>query len=317
MKTDGIIFIGDPHITSRKPGRRKDDFESAILGKLQEAINVANLNNCQPIILGDLFDRPKESSEALKTKTMRILNSSNYKPICLVGNHDISNEKLSDGDTLAMFSEAGVLEVIKESGIHCTLEIGGKTILLGGTPYGQEIPDTVMEYKRNDEKVIWLTHHDLAFGSTYPGAQELFEIDGCGFVINGHMHHQKDIEKRGKTVWFNPGNITRKAIDDIDHVPSIWKLNNDFRIEQIVLTYEKDVISLKGRLVDEIQPSENASDIESAFANLLSSSVTGNQDKTADGAYIWDQIKDKFENDQTDSATRAYITDLFNTSIQS
>ena len=74
MKTSGIIFIGDPHITSRKPGRRKDDFEQAILGKLQESINIANSNDCQPIILGDLFDRPKESSEALKNE-----DNANFK----------------------------------------------------------------------------------------------------------------------------------------------------------------------------------------------------------------------------------------------
>ena len=54
--TRGVLYIGDPHVWSKKPGRRRDeDFLATILGKLGQAAEIANKNHLWPICPGDLL----------------------------------------------------------------------------------------------------------------------------------------------------------------------------------------------------------------------------------------------------------------------
>jgi hypothetical protein len=50
----GLLCIGDPHLASRVPGFRKDDYPRAILGKLTWAFNYAREHNLLPVILEQL-----------------------------------------------------------------------------------------------------------------------------------------------------------------------------------------------------------------------------------------------------------------------
>ena len=299
-QADGLLFIGDPHISSKKPGRRTDDdFSSTIIGKLNEAIGIANAKNYVPVILGDLFNNPKEKSEGVKTRTIRALNKAIHKPVCLVGNHDITHSKLSDEDSLALLAETNVLEIIKESGVHKKYKLGEKTVVLGGTPYGQKIPNDVSDLKEDGENIIWITHHDLAFDGAYPGASELFEMKGCNLVINGHMHMYKKPKVVGKTTWFNPGNITRQSTDVKDHIPKVWGFSSIGKIEPITLTYEKKIFDLTGYLVDPKKHEDNEENLESTFVKLLEAEAATDVNKTDDGALIWEQIQEKFEREKT------------------
>jgi len=44
----GLLFIGDPHVASRPPGFRKDDYPEAILQKLQWALDYAREHRLGP-----------------------------------------------------------------------------------------------------------------------------------------------------------------------------------------------------------------------------------------------------------------------------
>ena len=308
---DGFLFIGDLHISSKKPGRRKDvDFGATIIGKLREAMKIANSKNYVPVILGDLFNSAKENSEGLKTRTIRALNTANHKPICLVGNHDITHSKLSDEDSLAMLGESGIIELIRETGPHKRFALGEKKVLLGGTPYGQEIPNNVEDLKEEGENIIWLTHHDLAFDGAYPGATELFEIKGCNLVINGHMHLTKPHQTVGTTTWFNPGNITRQSLETWEHIPRVWGFSNKGQIQPIELEYEKNIFNLTGRLSDAIEDTEHEENLESTFVKLLEVESSNDLEKSDDGAIIWEQIQDKFGREGTDPKVQHIVASL-------
>src|SRR5688500_5680347 len=56
----GLLCIGDPHLASRAPGFRKDDYPRNILAKLEWAMNYAETNELLPVILGDLFHYPRD-----------------------------------------------------------------------------------------------------------------------------------------------------------------------------------------------------------------------------------------------------------------
>jgi hypothetical protein len=51
----GLLCIGDPHLASRVPGFRKDDYPRAILDKLTWTLRYAAEHRLLPAILGDLF----------------------------------------------------------------------------------------------------------------------------------------------------------------------------------------------------------------------------------------------------------------------
>ena len=100
---NGLLVIGDPHVGSRRPGRRKDTvWPKAVLGKLEHCVAIANQRGLAPVILGDLFDRPVEPDESLKNQLIRILKGFHLRPLVNVGNHDIQHTTLTDGDTLAL-----------------------------------------------------------------------------------------------------------------------------------------------------------------------------------------------------------------------
>ena len=65
----GLLFIGDPHLASRPPGFRKDDYPATILEKLRWCLHYAEENNLRPIFLGDLFDFPRDNANWLLVRT--------------------------------------------------------------------------------------------------------------------------------------------------------------------------------------------------------------------------------------------------------
>ncbi len=57
--------------------------------------------------------------------------------------------------------------------------------------------------------VIWVTHHDLKFPDYEAGRVALREIPGLDLVVNGHIHTPKPPQQCGRTLWVNPGSISR------------------------------------------------------------------------------------------------------------
>lgn len=318
----GIVFIGDPHVSSVKPGRRTDkNYPETILNKIEFIANYCNENELVAVFLGDIYESAVEKDEALKTRLLRLLKSFNLTPVSNVGNHDISNQTLTDHDSLKYLEEAGAIKVAAISGALETFEIAGKNVSLGATPYGQNIPTDARQYFPKSDTIIWITHHDLAFEGAYPGSQELHQIKGCKLAVNGHMHLKKDLIRVGETTWYNPGNITRQAVDAIDHIPMISVLTEKGGLKTVVIPHEKSVFDLTGRLIESISPGEKqkSQDIEnnpeSAFVSLLEANSSMEMEKSDDGSIIMEDIISKFERDQTDDVVQNIVLSIHKKSL--
>ncbi|EPX83422.1 metallophosphoesterase family protein [Salipiger mucosus] len=320
-RASGFLFVGDPHVSTRRPGRRKDDdYQTTILNKLAEAVRIANEHNYVVVILGDLLDEPVPGSESLKNRLIRILKSARFKVVNLLGNHERTHAKLSDDDTLPLLENSGAFDLIRESGPYGVFDFEGTRIGLGGTPYGEDIPDDVSDMFPGDCKsVVWITHHDLAFEGAYPGSRPLHEIKGCKLAVNGHMHLMKKIRKEGETTWFNPGNITRQAVDAIEHTPRVWGFDQNGRIEPFELTHRKDVFDLTGRLISSIteDSEDEEQSLESVFVQLIQVEDSEDFSKTDDGTVIREQIETMFEDDNTDTKVRSLVVSLLNDVVES
>lgn len=251
LEAQGFLFIGDPHLASRAPGRRKDvDFVATVVDKLQQAFAIANDQDLQPVIIGDLFHRERDSDNRMKTLLFRALRSSHRIPWCLVGNHDLQETELTDETALAVIAASGTLDLM-EGGAHALVDCGGLLVGLGATPYGQPIPASVPHlFSPIPDQVLWVTHADIQFQQPFPQSLEPFEIEGCDIVVNGHLHKEQPSVLKGSTLWVNPGNITRVSVDTLDHVPGVLRWTPVDGLLRIPLNYlpGAEVFDLRGRL---------------------------------------------------------------------
>ncbi|WP_315923017.1 metallophosphoesterase [Mesorhizobium sp. SP-1A] len=321
-EVEGILFIGDPHLSSKKPGRRKDgNFSATVLKKIEYAINICNERRFVPCFLGDMFDDAVEKDESLKTKLIRILRQCWTTPISNVGNHDKVNDTLTDSDTLAIIAESGVLNVCTKAGAFETFKIGDKIVGLGATPYGQSFPTDARPFFGQVDQIVWLTHHDVAFENPYPGSVAPQAIIGCKLVVNGHMHLRKNVVRVGATVWFNPGNIIRQHVDAIDHEPAVFALTAKGSLEKFVIPHEKIIFDLTGKLIDAISPGEaptpeSNKDFDSAFVNLLNANSSMEMAKSDDGSILLEDIKDKFEREKTSVEVQDIVLGLLSRTVK-
>jgi hypothetical protein len=312
----GILVIGDPHIGSRRPGRRTDaSWPGSILAKLERCVALANERDLLPVILGDLFDRPVERDIALKSQLIRTLQGFRRRAIVNVGNHDMAHTTLSDGDSLALLGLCDVVDVAASSGPVASIRMKGQRLGLGMTPYGQTIPRDVTGSFADADRLAWFTHHDIAFDASYPGAVPPHPILGCDFVVNGHVHKSQKAIAAGRTRWHNPGNIARQSVDLKDHVPRAWILDADGTMEPEILPFETDVFDLTGRLL-EAASDERVAAVESAFVSLLQAQVPTNLKRSDDGSLIREEIEAKFEERQTSDAVRAIMRSLLDEAVE-
>jgi hypothetical protein len=312
----GLLVIGDPHIGSRRPGRRLEaSWPAPILLKLEHCVRIANENHLKPVILGDLFDRPVERDEALKAQLVRVLRAFRERPLVNVGNHDIQHTTLSDSDSLALLGLCDVIDVVARSGPTMLARLAGRTFGLGMTPYGQPVPRALSGAFAETDSVVWFTHHDIAFGKGYPGAVPPHDIEGCDLVINGHVHTTQRPVTVGATRWLNPGTITRQSVDLLAHVPRAWILDSAGALTAQRLPHANDVFDLTGRLVEPATGDSVAAALESAFVSLLSAEAVPALKRSDDGSLIAEEIEAKFARDGTSDAVRATVRSLLGEAV--
>lgn len=295
----GILFIGDPHLWSKKPSKRTDEsFVETVLDKINQAIEIAIDNNLYPIILGDLFHVDSESDIRLLTKLTKILKKLPYPCSSVEGNHEKSQLTLSEDVALSLLQEAGLLYVLEDNAYQLILNVGQKEVLIGSTPYGSKIPKAPKIPKNvHPDFTFWLTHHNLDFGDSYPGVIKVEEIEGVNILVNGHIHKTKKPLKINNMLAFNPGNIVRLSTDCLEHEPSVWGwgFENANTLVQYKLKYNKESFNLVGSLISEtvIAPKmiEEASAIHSSqFVEQMEKQLLPEHDLSSDGGHIKDSI---------------------------
>ncbi|HEX2555226.1 MAG TPA: hypothetical protein VHL98_16115 [Microvirga sp.] len=314
---NGLLIIGDPHVSSRRPGRRKDaDWPAPILAKLEACAAIANARGLAPVLLGDLFERAVEPDEALKARLVRVLKSFRIRPLTNVGNHDIAHTTLSDGDSLAVLGLSDVIDVVAAPGIVGEYRIGAHRLGIGMTPFGAEIPRDVRGGLAGIDRLAWFTHHDIAFEGAYPGAVPPFPVEGADLVVNGHVHKTKAPIRAGATLWANPGNINRQSVDLQDHRPAAWILGEDGVLVPEYLPHAADVFDLTGRLVAAASDRAMRAQVESAFVSLLQAESGTDLTRSDDGAMVREEILAAFQREDTPDPVRALVLSLLDAAVE-
>jgi predicted phosphodiesterase len=223
----GLLCIGDPHLASRVPGFRKDDYPRTILAKLEWAMRYAEQERLLPILLGDLFHWPRENANWLLVELIDLFE----RPVLAVsGNHDCNENQLTDDDTLSILVAGGRVRLLDRMEPWSGL-IGATPTVIGGTAWGQAIPkqfDASTFFAGREALVFWIAHHDIRFpGYEESGRVGCKEIEGVDVLINGHIHRPLEDVVCGKTTWINPGNIARVSRGDVsrNRKPSVLRID--------------------------------------------------------------------------------------------
>lgn len=222
----GLLVIGDPHLEGRIPGFRQDDYPHVILEKLRWIMNYAISERLLPLFLGDIFHLPRNNPNWLLVAFMRLLVDEVF---CIYGNHDVHTNELSDDDSLSVVIEAGGMRLLS-NGEAVVVNVNGQKVVVGGTCWGQWIPETLNEtlVGLKADLVVWLTHHDIIVpGYEEQGRIKAKELNGIDVVINGHVHRCLEMVEKGKTCWITPGNISRRNRSDATkaHRPSVLRID--------------------------------------------------------------------------------------------
>lgn len=245
----GLLMIGDPHLEGRQPGFRKDDYAKVILEKLDWSLAYAREEQLLPVILGDLFDKPRDNPTWMIGRLFEMMQG---EIVGIYGNHDVHYlPELTEHDSLSLLVKAGCLRILNAESPWTGL-INGREVLLGGSSYREEIPKKWKETKKTkclgQPLTIWLTHHDILIPGYDEGRIKPTAIDGIDLIINGHIHRRLETVTRGQTQWLTPGNISRRSRSDAtkDHRPSVLRI--DVQPESFEMTY----VEIPHRPFDEV-----------------------------------------------------------------
>lgn len=206
----GLLFIGDPHLRSRNPSGRIDDYASVTIEKLEWTLEYARREQLLPCILGDFFEDAYERSLSLVGDLCGTL--AGQLVLAIFGNHDTKEKQLTGSNALTVPVKAGLLRLVSQ-GREWQGTIAGRQVFVGGSNHGEPIPSRFEAGYPPQITAFWMTHHDIEFEGK-EGKIVPYQIDGVDFVINGHLHHPHDPVKQRKTTWFNPGALARNKRSD-------------------------------------------------------------------------------------------------------
>lgn len=297
---DGILFIGDAHLVSHRPGRRIDDYATAGLNKLSQCAAICRERNLFPVSLGDLFHKARENDLVLLSRLMNVLDEFPVPLVVLGGSHDRTESWFTDQDAAQLLAKAGRLQLIEEPGKVLTLVISGQQVNLWATPAGAPVPRSIPTEPGGHN--IMVTHHDFDFQGLYPGADELTEIMGCEMLVNGHMHHPAPMVIKGMTACHNPGSIMRNTVDLVKHKPvvSVWTPAHGSSLEQVPLVVADNVFNMTGKEVFAADPRELKASLPkglrlSTFAAKLRTSESLDGTRTDDGSVLVEELESYFQ----------------------
>jgi predicted phosphodiesterase len=311
---NGFLFIGDTHI-ARRPGRRIDDYLTAILNKLSLAAKIAKEHNLIPVHLGDLFNRARENDLEVLGRTSNVLREFSPRLLVTLGSHDPVETSLTDKDAMQLLAGFGLVRPMDKPGKVLTANFNGVLTTLWVTPAGHPVPHSIDA--EPGTRNIMLTHHDFDFNGLYPDCHELHEIEGCDLMVNGHMHKATQMVLKGRTACHNPGSLARVKVDERHHKPvvSMWTPAHNLNLEAIEIPFADNVFDLAGKEVWAADPKELKATLPkglrlSAFAAKIRATEATDAGRTADGSVMVETLDSYFKMFAKSDNLKRYMSGL-------
>ena len=214
-----IAFVGDPHLSSKTPSSRTDDYAQTSLDKLDKLLNLCKKENITHVVLlGDLFNTPTDTLLYVNRVMQKFkeFERNNIFVFSILGNHSVSNMKHENKDK----SSEGLIytsKLIRELQYEPFTSPQGYSIGLYGYHYSQPIGLP----SKGDKLNICVAHkgYDEPFdGSlTKTACLEL----GYNVYALGHFHQDYNPLNESHFMVVRPGRFMRNTCDTYNYTNHI------------------------------------------------------------------------------------------------
>ena len=208
-----LLYFTDPHLTTRIPRSRTDDYPQAILAKLREVFEVAQGRGADVVLCGgDLFDTPRVSPR-LAGELAAMLRALPVPFYVVLGNHDTfgQNPETWPQTELGILVRAGLVRLLDRERV---IEQDG--LRIEGQPYFPGIDDDAVSYRMGGDRALRIL---AAHGMLVPSAPEGMahtpvvsigrpEEGWPHLILVGH-YHPGFVEKQSGSLVLNPGALAR------------------------------------------------------------------------------------------------------------
>ena len=308
-----IAFAGDLHCDSVGTDARIDDYQTTLLGKLEDILNKCLDNKVKALFFpGDIFSRvlvPHESVTLLGEAFLQF-KKAGIKVFTIVGNHDIARnqqEKLAKSPLQTLFS----LEVIEHINLNNPVIINGVTLV------------TPVNYTETPKQAMASFKYNILLAHMFYNANELIDAGDHNITeqditdwqydcaVLGHDHVPYDIKKVGRTDIVRAGSVMRASAHEynFDRIPCFWILKNPHKYN--VKNFKKIDIAAKPFIEIASSSIVNKKEVNKDFQDVLSNlaeRLTGTNISNGEDRII-SLIK---TDDKVSKKVRALLFDYFN-----
>lgn len=226
-------FYTDAHFSGQTPKHRVDDYQDALIAKLEEIYATAKSEDADFMVgCGDFFDSHRIFNYELLTSIVDIICDSGIHTYFIVGQHEIYgyNPHTYKSSTLSfLVNICSGLEIVWEP-----IRVGDVKLY---PSHVWEDPKDASRFALDDDAVnILLAHHLLTNKKT------MFETVNTGdfakwmreggadydMVLSGDLHDGYDLHEVDGMWFCNPGSLARRAINDIKRKPQFVMIEAEY-----------------------------------------------------------------------------------------
>jgi DNA repair exonuclease SbcCD nuclease subunit len=285
-KKEGFLLIGDPHLDSKTPLARIDNYRETTINKLRSLLQLAIDKKVRAVITtGDVFNRYDVPISYLN-EVVHILREYRFNGIevySIIGNHDIPRNNMDyfKNTPLSLLFKSGLVKKIG-SGKDDRLVIGETVVY--GLNYKEKLSE--IETPRDGYLNKILVMH-YATENTVPADNvPLVDLESFDIVFAGHDHMYYEPIITEDLEVYRPGSFTRRTKDEynLERDIIVCHSKGDYEVEELILPGVEPAVSVfKDKVFNQ--------DIEDLYNNNYSSLFSDlSEDK--EYASIFDILED-------------------------
>ena len=235
VDNDKFIVCGDNHLRLDLPTCRMDTdwlgFQEKVLA---DVVRIANKNDADLVIPGDLFDTPRVHSEVV-SMFIRVISTLNRKCHIIGGNHSLPYHREANINESSLGSLLAVSEYTDKIVYHLSKE----ECIEGRFQHSVQLNDSITLV----HTLTFETEDDIPYACNAITAQDLLNQYDTTWVFVGDMHKSFHYENNGRHV-VNSGCMTIQSANEIGYSPSVYFVDtSDGAVKKIPIHNEPDMLT--------------------------------------------------------------------------
>jgi len=245
-----FLFYTDLHLSAKRPIHRVDDFATSLLVKLAEVYDIAKQEDVDFVLFGgDFFNNHRIFNYDIIRTASDIMERSGKKTFAVIGQHDLigHNQETYKTSTLAFLEHfcRSYQTLVKP------FDAGNK-VTIYPCHWFDNVKEMVQKSPASGTSVM-VCHQTIVKDKLPYNAILTSELTSdYDVIISGDVHAGFDPHRIGKTTFYNPSSLVRRAVNEI-HDPKVGVIEvggnkpvsiKDVKLKNVVKTEDAFGVSL-------------------------------------------------------------------------